>query len=142
VADISELQRRFLTVQVFPTDLSNQVLFTAQRRIDQVLLKQQVVNAFLIRVCKKANSPLKHLPSGSVSNWSGLATSGQLSGVLGIPSLSASSSQASPTPSPSLSSWPELGVSTQLSMRHFMSWRGWMYCEKRRHYVFSTVFQS
>lgn len=36
--------------------------------------------------------------------------------MLGIPSLSASSSQASPMPSPSASSCPELGVLGQLSL--------------------------
>ena len=51
--------------------------------------------------------------------WSGLAIDGQLSGVLGMPSLSASSSQASPIPSPSASSCPEFGVLGQLSLRHF-----------------------
>ena len=55
--------------------------------------------------------------------WSGLAIDGQLSGVLGMPSLSTSSSQASPIPSPSASSCPEFGVLGQLSLRHF-SWNG------------------
>lgn len=34
-----------------------------------------------------------------------------------MPSLSASSSQASPVPSPSASSWPEFGTNTQLSWK-------------------------
>src|SRR5690554_2412804 len=61
------------------------------------------------------------MPSPSVSAWSGLATSGQLSSgrpirlVSLIPSPSVSSSQASPMPSPSRSDWEGLTTSAQLS---------------------------
>ena len=41
--------------------------------------------------------------------------------TLVIPSLSMSSSQASPMPSPSLSSWPEFGMVGQLSARQIAS---------------------
>lgn len=56
-----------------------------------------------------------------------------------MPSLSASSSQASPSPSLSASSWPEFGTNTQLSWKtnrktqaaQFFLTLGWTECERR-----------
>lgn len=59
--------------------------------------------------------------------------------MLIMPSLSASSSQASPSPSLSASSWPEFGTNTQLSWKpkrktqaeQFFLTLGWTECERR-----------
>src|SRR3989454_1101219 len=55
------------------------------------------------------------MPSRSVSAWSGLTTSGQLSTASRTPSLSSSGSQTSPRPSASESVWSGLNTRGQLS---------------------------
>jgi len=61
------------------------------------------------------SSQASPIPSPSVSVWSGLVVSRQLSTESRMPSLSSSGSQALPSPSASVSSWSGLAISTQLS---------------------------